>query len=622
MSRVPAPMAEGEESGGEESDDESAPVRSDDVPLTPSPLRHADDVLSDDDGDGGGGKTPEEVVHLFAVAMRACARSRTATDASCAIPALLGIVRADGAAAEATMLEAIAAVSSLVAGNAIHRQAAHDAGAVAVMLGLLQRDLEDKTPGGRALVAAATRTCYHLSGTSDDPECGNLMRLGGAIPLLLAGPLSRHETDPASAMWAAGALERIALSGPTSRHAIAHSRGEDPTASDGDASAESCTSAGASGVAAPALAASAAYRLLQVVEYAMPPMAGSEALLIRASEQHREAAVRAGAALAALMAGPESAGIVADATSALAYEVPRIGGAITCASKPLSSALKKVAKRKLRIAQAGNDESAMREALHLARTVRVASHGISLARHTFQRNQELFDDKRKFPWKHEGGGVPAVAAATYTPRAISPRAASPRAASPRPQPARGTGSTVGSASPRAHSPTRTSATGGNGTPRGGQTWTTAAAVNQPYNPQASSPKPAASFGSPPPLSLPSPLPAGHGVSLSYPEMERSSSWAPAYASPAVPQRDRVAAAEGAIDTHLGAARTVLTNTISSLCAEHDAATARLRSEARALQQALAKSRQREAELEGKLAKVSMLMTSLGLKHADDGRAPG
>ena len=43
---------------------------------------------------------------------------------------------------------------------------------------------------------------------------------------------------------------------------------------------------------------------------------------------------------------------------------------------------------------------------------------------------------------------------------------------------------------------------------------------------------------------------------------------------------------------------------------------------RALQQALAKSRQREAELEGKLAKVSMLMTSLGLKHADDGRAPG
>ena len=74
---------------------------------------------------------------------------------------------------------------------------------------------------------------------------------------------------------------------------------------------------------------------------------------------------------------------------------------------------------------------------------------------------------------------------------------------------------------------------------------------------------------------------------------------------------RVNAAEAAIENHLGAARAVLSTTVANLCAEHDAATARARSETRHLQKELAVSRQRQAELEDKLAKLGTLMSSLG-----------
>ena len=74
---------------------------------------------------------------------------------------------------------------------------------------------------------------------------------------------------------------------------------------------------------------------------------------------------------------------------------------------------------------------------------------------------------------------------------------------------------------------------------------------------------------------------------------------------------RINAAEAAIDSHLGAARAVLSSAMSDLCAEHDAATARARSETRQLQKELRVSRQREAELEDKLAQLGSLMSTLG-----------
>ena len=81
---------------------------------------------------------PDKILFAFASSMRHCARAVPRADASCAIPALLGILHADGASDEATMIEAMMALSFLVAGNAIHRRAAHDAGAVAACVSLLQ----------------------------------------------------------------------------------------------------------------------------------------------------------------------------------------------------------------------------------------------------------------------------------------------------------------------------------------------------------------------------------------------------------------------------------------------------------------------------------------------------
>ena len=63
----------------------------------------------------------------------------------------------------------------------------------------------------------------------------------------------------------------------------------------------------------------------------------------------------------------------------------------------------------------------------------------------------------------------------------------------------------------------------------------------------------------------------------------------------------------ALESHLGAARAVLSEAVARLRAEHDAERAKAQRETRQLRAELLGARRREAELEAKLASIGLMM---------------
>ena len=169
--------------------------------------------------------TADDLLGAFARSMRAFACAYPGADAACTVPALLGVLRAGGAAAEDTQLDALMALNSFLASSA-NVSAAHNAGAVALLVGLIGRESAQRASSrsmqrmadcARPLASGATHALLLLSAGE---SCARLVGRGGAVRVLAEGPLTRGETEPESACAAAQTIERIASSGPDCRHAI------------------------------------------------------------------------------------------------------------------------------------------------------------------------------------------------------------------------------------------------------------------------------------------------------------------------------------------------------------------------------------------------------------------
>ena len=96
-----------------------------------------------DDATAGGvptDTTAEDILAAFATSMRAFARSQQGVNAACSMRSLRGVLHFDAFVSEATVLDALMALNSLLYRNAANAEAAHDAGAVALIVSLLRRD--------------------------------------------------------------------------------------------------------------------------------------------------------------------------------------------------------------------------------------------------------------------------------------------------------------------------------------------------------------------------------------------------------------------------------------------------------------------------------------------------
>ena len=588
-----------------------------------------DDVESEaDDGDAEL-LNPAEALRAFTRSMVAFSRRRAwaSRDASCAIPSLIGAVVA-GEGNDDTALEALQAVCNLIRANDINRGAAHDAGAVGYAIALLDRT-------GPVVAGGAQALCWLSAGA--DPEKPGLVRRGGAIPSLLSGPLASAAENPEAAYWAAGALQHIAAADNAGRSAIiAADRGLP--------------------------------RLVALLDFAVPWVAGidSPRRTTQPTQMHKRAAIRAAEALAEVMTSEEGTEAVSECVTTVAKESPRIGQAISAASKRLLKLLQASARNRLNRAQSGGSASSMKDALTFARAVRLPKAESGAARHFFDAHQRMTADQRKHPWRYDGSAGPGAGHAIslpsprggsspsgvrggsspltprgsspLTPRGSSPsprgRAASPganhRASSPRQRDA--TAAAV--PSPRspgmsscASSPALSMHKGGGSSGNWQMSATTGGAAGHDTGPVSVMPPPPPMVDTPRGLEADTPrgLDEGYAVTESGAPTKtgefRLRSLGGFTAPPAYTMarsgrggiQSVSAAAEERMDAQLAAVRAVLSDSMASLQREHEEMTSQLKSDNRKLQHALAVARSREADLEERLKRASQVMSGLIVK---------
>ena len=552
-----------------------------------------------DDATAGGvptDTTAEDILAAFATSMRAFARSQQGVNAACSMRALMGVLHFDAFVSEATVLDALMALNSLLYRNAANAEAAHDAGAVALIVSLLRRDTaasEHDVQRSRELTHAALQALLLLS--QGDPSCARRVQLGGAVSALVSGAFARTETDPEAAYWGAKVLERISSAGSECTQSIALADGavgallavlecgyspgtpftDDPPLLDVSADASEST-------VSPAAEAS------------------MRRLLLKPTGAHRQAAAVAAMTLCALLHAPETSSAVVKAVEAVAAlhgQAPRIGHAIKAASSALLALIHRHSIARLRAALApvmegatgapGESARLLAEACAFARTMLVPEKTIGQARATFKRRQQEVDqvthDRKRNPWKMAEAPAAASPRAPRTPR--TPR--TPPAVSPQGKPAITEGrNSTGSTTPRAAAPATTT-----------RVAAPAAFAPGPSPDGATRRRSSGALPPPPPLSLPSP----GGVS-----------WAHSTTAQRPPTTTQQA--EAAIDSHLGAARAVLYEAMAQLKAEHEAQLARSQQEIRNLRAELQSVRQAEAALQAKLATISRSVTLVTRPH--------
>ena len=532
---------------GDEPDDE----------LVAAEVLEFEEADEEDDGEwdvDGSELPPLEHVRTFTGAMERVARRRGQNlEAACAVPALLGVVAADGEAH--VTLQAARALCGLINGHKANCSAAHAAGAVSVFVSLLTPRPEHPEP--KAVSVLAARALSHLS--ADDPAQANYVRLGGAVAQLVDGPLARCADEPEAAAWAAAALAHIAAAGGASRDALAS----------GERVVES---------------------LVRILDFAVPWVAGMDSprRTSKPSAHHRRAACRAAEALASIMVSPEGASAVATIVSDVALRSPRLGTAISAASRDLLTRLQAAARQRLDETMHGSSQPAMKDALAFARGMLLPKSESGAARHFFIAARRRAIDMKKHPWRYTN--------ADGTPGALQPYGtpSSPRRSS---SPSTPRGSHVSPSTPRGASPT----------PRSPSKVDTRAAAPRP-NPtklgetgfkESAGPWTGAPWAAPAQLYprglADDPLPTGE-YSL------RSRSPAPGGGGGGG-MASAVALAEQRMDAQLGGVRALLMDSIAVVQREHEAAVAALRSENRRLEQALAQSRAREVEYEDKLGRA-------------------
>ena len=548
-----------------------------------------------DDASAGGvptDTTAEDILAAFATSMRAFARSQQGVNAACSMRSLMGVLHFDAFASEATVFDALMALNSLLYRNAANVEAAHDAGAVALIVSLVRRDTaasEHDLQRSRELTRAALQALLLLS--QGDPSRARRVQLGGAVSALVSGAFARTETDPEAAYWGAKVLERISSAGPECMQSIALADGaigallavlecgyspgtpftDDPPPLNVSADASEST-------VSPAAEAS------------------MRRLLLKPTGAHRQAAAAAAMALCALLHAPETSSAVVKAVEAVAAlhgQAPRIGHAIKAASSALLALIHRHSIARLRAALApvmegatgapGESARLLADACTFARTMLVPEKTIGQARATFKRRQQEVDqgaeDRKRNPCKYSE--APA-AASPRTPR-------TPPAVSPRGKPATTGGrSSTGSTTPRAAAPSTTTRAAAPAA---------LAPAPLPSPDGATRRRSSGALPPPPPLSLPSP----GGVS-----------WAHSTTAQRPPTTTQQA--EAAIDSHLGAARAVLYEAMAQLKAEHEAQLARSQQEIRNLRVELQSVRQAEAALQAKLATISRSVTLVTRPH--------
>lgn len=543
-----------------------------------------DDEIDDDDDASVAAEDDEPLpppidsVRVFANAMeRVARRTSLLRDGTCAIPALLGVVLADSEAV--TTLSASRALCGLMRGHIPNRRAAHDGGAVRVFVAMLSPRSRDATPEeSKQLAMLAAQALSHLS--ADDPELANRVRLGGAVPLLIDGPIARCGDEPAAAAWAAQCFAHMASS-PGGCVALA--------AGDGVIEA-----------------------LCRLLDFAVPWVAGidSPRRTSKPTAAHKRAGVRAAAALLVLMEGcAEGARAVSDVVSTLGAASPRIGTAIAAASKALLHHLQASARSRLEEAKLGNSQADMKAHLAFSRAVMLPKNESGAARHVFVAQRRKAVDMKRHPWRYaneadelrtSGRGVisggPLSPALASPRRAASPQMARGRDASPRTP--RG-GASV--ASPR-------SAWGGGGGGHGHGQWgskearSTAPAPLTPRGLSESDDLPTGEFRlrSRSPMAAGAPHAAPFGAHMSGGGMSA-----------------QIAYAESRLEAQLSGVRALLHDSIASVQREHEGLVAELRSDNRRLHADLAAARSKEAEYEEKLS--TFIQAGAGLATWANGR---
>ena len=491
----------------------------------------------------------------------------------------------------------------------------------------------------RELTALSAEALCHLCG--DTAEAATRVRLGGAVPVFVDGPLKNCATEPEAATWAAGALACIAASNNDGRSAMANH-----------------------GKCLPAL--------VNQIDFAVPWVAGidSATRTSKPTPLHRKAARRAAQALASMFGSPEGADAVADVVCVTASKSPRIGHAIRKAHKPLLMLLQDLARERLHAAQMSHSEDAMKTVLDLSRGVNLPKNETGAARHHFLAARRRKEDKKLHPWRYEEHPdfvqqrTPSAVAAnilghnapTYTTTfggaAPGLVVGSPRWNPPKMSPASEAGRRFMSASTGSMpmSPGQAGGMkggsergGGGGSERGG-----ASPGHQRPPSEAGSHHSGTQRG----LQSPDKKGMGEGGDVSYRMRSRSPGGARAGGggggnggsqngdSPVGRRgpgsqhggnqsedgnqggekkksgsRDgnvagAVAAAEDHMDKQLGSLRGVLVNAIGAVQREHEAVVGGLRADNRRLQAALAKSRAREAQYEEKLSRAVATMSGL------------
>ena len=339
--------------------------------------------------------SPVDAIAAFTASMAATARHNPMIDASCAVPALLGVVAAPNS--ENTMLQATKALCALLRKSVVNRASAHDADAVPLMVSLLpSHRLEGAPADVQPICAAAAEVLCHVS-AGGNADHANRVRIEGAIPALVDATFSRMAEDPTAAYWAAGTLEHLAAADNACRAAVT--------------CAEGCLSG-----------------LVHLVDYGVPWIAGidSPRRTSQPTEQHKKAAARAARALLAVMVSEEGASAVGDAVRNVSITSPRIGQAISVASKQLLALLQGVARERLHVAQTGKDPEELQAAIAFSRAVEVPKSESGAARQFFKVSKQRTADMKKHPWRYSEVAPPSVGYAIPQPTP-SPRL---RAASP------------------------------------------------------------------------------------------------------------------------------------------------------------------------------------------------
>ena len=589
---------------------------------------------------------PTELVRHFIDSMEANARGRKGSqlDATCAIAPLLGVISSDHE--PPLTLRAAKCLCRLIRNNVGNRLAAHEGGGVGIFVTLLSKEGggggggdEEAEQMARELTALSAEALCHLCG--DTAEAATRVRLGGAVPVFVDGPLKNCATEPEAATWAAGALACIAASNNDGRSAMANH-----------------------GKCLPAL--------VNQIDFAVPWVAGidSATRTSKPTPLHRKAARRAAQALASMFGSPEGADAVADVVCVTASKSPRIGHAIRKAHKPLLILLQDLARERLHAAQMSHSEDAMKTVLDLSRGVNLPKNETGAARHHFLAARRRKEDKKLHPWRYEEHPdfvqqrTPSAVAAnilghnapTYTTTfggaAPGLVVGSPRWNPPKMSPASEAGRRFMSASTGSMpmSPGQAGGMkggsergGGGGSERGG------ASPGQQRPPsEAGSHHSGTQRG----LQSPDKKGMGEGGDVSYRMRSRSPGGAraggggggnggsqngdspvgrrgPGSQHGGNPSEDgnqggekkksgsrdgnvagAVAAAEDHMDKQLGSLRGVLVNAIGAVQREHEAVVGGLRADNRRLQAALAKSRAREAQYEEKLSRAVATMSGL------------